>query len=91
MEKVRHNSQILYTQMWYKNILNVWQRYRNKIQNSKAKVVGTIETHMEINNPCGQIGNMQIITQRNTAYYDGTLRYDGTAKYDALYKEERVE
>ncbi len=90
-EKVRHNSQILYTQMWYKNILNVWQRYRNKIQNSKAKVVGTIETHMEINNPCGQIGNMQIITQRNTAYYDGTLRYDGTAKYDALYKEERVE
>ena len=90
-EKVRHNSQILYTQMWYKNILNVWQRYRNKIQNSKAKVVGTIETHMEINNPCGQIGNMQIITQRNVAYYDGTLRYDGTAKYDALYKEERVE
>ena len=46
---------------------------------------------MNINSPCGQLGNMQIITQRNVAYYDGTLRYDGTAKYDALYKEERVE
>lgn len=78
-------------QMWYKNILNVWQRYKNKIQNSKAEVAGNIKAYIKINNPCGRIGNMQIIIQRNVAYYDGTLRYDGTARYDALYKEERVE
>lgn len=90
-EKVRHNNQILYMQMWYKNILNVWQRYKNKIQNSKAEVAGNIKAYIKINNPCGRIGNMQIIIQRNVAYYDGTLRYDGTARYDALYKEERVE
>ena len=90
-EKVRHTNQILYIQTLHKNILNIWQRYKDKIQNGQTKMVGNIKTHMQINNPCGQIGNMQIITLRNVAYYDGTLRYDGTAKYDALYKEERVE
>ncbi len=90
-EKINHNSQILSMQMLHKNISSIRQRYKGKFQNNNPKVVGKIKMQMQINSPCGQIGNMQIITSRNVAYYDGTLRYDGTAKYDALYKEERVE
>ncbi len=90
-EKINHNSQILSMQVLHKNILNIWYIYKSKVKNNRPKVVDKVKIQMDINNPCGQVGNMQIITQRNVAYYDGTLRYDGTARYDALYKEERVE
>lgn len=91
VEEINHNSQILSMQVLHKNILNIWHRYKGKVKNNRPRVVDKIKIQMNINSPCGQLGNMQIITQRNVAYYDGTLRYDGTAKYDALYKEERVE
>ena len=91
VEEINHNSEILSMQVLHKNILNIWHRYKGKVKNNKPKVVDKVKIQMNINSPCGHIGNMQIITQRNVAYYDGTLRYDGTARYDALYKEERVE
>ncbi len=91
VEEINHNSQILSMQVLHKNILNTWHKYKGNVKNNRPKVVDKVKIQMDINNPCGQIGNMQLITQRNVAYYDGTLRYDGTAKYDALYKEERVE
>ncbi|MCX4297447.1 MAG: hypothetical protein OSJ73_10495 [Lachnospiraceae bacterium] len=91
VEEINHNSQILSMQVLHKNILNIWHRYKGKVKNNRPKVVDKVKIQMDINSPCGQIGNMQIITSRNVAYYDGTLRYDGTARYDALYEEERVE
>lgn len=90
-EKINYNSQILSMQVLHKNILNIWYIYKSKVKNNRPKVVDKVKIQMDINSPCGQIGNMQIITSRNVAYYDGTLRYDGTARYDALYEEERVE
>lgn len=91
VEEINHNSQVLSMQVLHKNILNIWHRCKGKVKNNRPKIVNKIKIQMDINNPCGQIGNMQIITSRNVARYDGTLHYDGTAKYDALYKEERVE
>lgn len=90
-EEINHNSQVLSMQVLHKNILNIWHKYKGKVKNNRPKVADKIKIQMSINSPCGQIGNMQLITSRNVAYYDGTLRYDGTARYDALYKEERVE